>query len=208
MLSAVDIANRALEREHWARAKLAGHAGRAVRVQIGPASQAFAIDGDGRLRESEAAPDLRLTIRALRLPALLTQPERWGELVAAEGDTALAATLRELALTLPWFVESLCAKAFGPVAGQRVADLGRRLLALPGYAAQRFGDSIANYLGDEAQFAVGAAEARVVAAEIAALAERVDALALRIDGLAHSTGPVASSPPPRQGSGRTKRAPR
>jgi len=207
VFSAVDIANRALEREHWARAKLAGHALRAVCVQIGGVSQTFAIDAGGWLHKSESAPDLWLTIPPLRLPALLAQPERWDEWVAAEGDAALAATLRDLALTLPWFVEGLCARAFGPVAGQTVADLGRRLLALPGYAAQRFGDSIASYVGDEAQLAVGAAEARVVAAEIAALAARVDALALRIDGLADSTR-SALGPPPPPGAGKAKRSAR
>jgi ubiquinone biosynthesis protein UbiJ len=179
----IDLANRALERESWAREKLARHAGRTVRIDIGPAHQAFAIDADGRLAKSEGAPDLKLTIPPLRLPALLAQPERWGELVATEGDTALAATLSGLALTLPWFVEALLARAFGPAAGQKFADIGRRLLALPDYAAQRFGDSFTRYVGEEARLAAGTAEARVVAEEIAALAARVDALAARIDAL-------------------------
>src|SRR5271165_4403108 len=192
------MANGALEREHWARARLAAHAGRAVRVQIGLASQGFAIDADGWLHASEAAPDLKLTIPVLRLPALLAQPERWRDWVAAEGDAALAATLRELALTLPWFVEELCARAFGPVAGERIADLGRRLLAFPAYAAQRFGDSCTNYVGDEARVAVNATEARVVAGEIAALAAHVDALAQRIDRLEQTGGlcaPASPQPP-------------
>jgi ubiquinone biosynthesis protein UbiJ len=125
-----------------------------------------------------------LTISPLRLPALLAQPERWNELVAAEGDPALHATLAELALTLPWFVEEVCTRAFGRVAGQQVADIGRRLLALPGYAAERFGESFASYVGEEARLAVSKGESRTFAAEIAALAARVDALAARIDALA------------------------
>jgi ubiquinone biosynthesis protein UbiJ len=205
VFGALDIANRALEHEHWARAKLADHAGRAVCVEIGPARQAFAIDTGGWLQESRAVPDLKLTIPPWQLPTLLAQPERWGELVTAEGDVALAATLRELALTLPWFAEALFAKAFGPAAGQALADLGRRLLALPGYAAQRFADSVASYVGDEAQLAVGAAEARVVASEIAALVAQVDALAQRIDVLDGATRRVAPGPSPPKAAGRTKR---
>ena len=206
MLSALDIANRALERQRWARARLASHAGRAVRIVIGPASQAFAIDADGRLHESEAAPDLKVTILPLQLPALLAQPERWGELVAADGDAALEATLRELALTLPWFVEDIFARVFGPIGGQTLADLGRRLLALPGYAAQRFGDSFVSYVGEEAQFAVGTAEARVVAGEIETLAARVAVLAQRVDVLDSTTRNAGPRTPPPKGAGRTKRS--
>lgn len=186
MLSALDFANRALEREHWARARLAAHAGRTVRLEIGPASLSFSMDAHGHLHESDLAPDLKLTIPALQCPALLAQPERWNEFVTTEGDPGLVATLRELALTVPWFVEDLLARALGPVAGQGLADFGRHLLFFPGYAAQRFGESFKSYLGDEAQLAVGVAEAGMMAGEIAALAARVDALASRIEALART----------------------
>jgi ubiquinone biosynthesis protein UbiJ len=184
MTLAENAINRALERESWAREKLAAHAGRAVRLTIGPLDRAFAIGADGRLSAAEATPDLTLAISPLRLPALLGAPERWTELVAAEGDAALAATLAELALTLPWFIEQMLARALGPIAGQQVADTGRRLLALPGYAAQRFGESLARYVADEARLTVSAAEARAFAADVASTAARVDALAARIDALA------------------------
>src|SRR5258706_8899648 len=180
---AEDTINRVVEHESWAREKLAAHAGRAVRLTVGPLDRALAIGADGRLSAAEAMPDLRLTISPLPLPALLAEPARWTELVAVEGDAALAATLAELALTLPWFVEQLLARALGPIAGQQVADTGRRLLALPGYAAQRFGEAFARYLADEARLAVGAAEARSFAADVAATAARVDALAARVDAL-------------------------
>jgi ubiquinone biosynthesis protein UbiJ len=184
MSLAEDAINRALERESWAREKLAAHAGRAVRLTSGPIDRAFAIGADGRLSATQATPDLTLTISPLGLPALLGAPERWTELVAVEGDAALAATLAELALTLPWFIEQMFARALGPIVGQQVADTGRRLLALPGYAAQRFGESLARYLADEARLALGAAEARAFAVDVAATAARVDALAVRIDALA------------------------
>jgi ubiquinone biosynthesis protein UbiJ len=184
MTLAADVINRVLEREGWAREKLAVHAGRTLRIDVGPASQTVAIAADGRFSQGEAVPDLTLKISPLRLPTLLAQPERWNVLVVAEGDAALQATLAELALTLPWFIEEVCAKAFGEVAGQQVADIGRRLLALPGYAAERFGESFASYVGEEARLAVGTTEARMFAAEIATLAARVDALAARIDALA------------------------
>jgi ubiquinone biosynthesis protein UbiJ len=181
---AEDAINRALESESWVREKLAAHAGRTLRLVVGPLSRAFAIDADGRLSPSDGSPDLTLSISPLRLPALLARPERWTELVTAEGDAPLAATLAELALTLPWFVEQTLARVLGPIAGQQVADTGRRLLALPEYVAQRFGDSLGRYVADEAQLVVGAEEARAFAAELATTSAQVDALAARIDALA------------------------
>jgi ubiquinone biosynthesis protein UbiJ len=206
VFSAGDIANRALQREHWAREKLARHVGRTIRVDVGPAGQIFAIDADGRLKDSDAVPDLKLTVSPLRLPALLAQPERWAELVVAEGDDALATTLSELALTLPWFIEELFARTFGPVLGQRLADIGRRLLQFPGYAARRFGDSLTSYIGNEAQIAVGTPEARVVGREIASLAARVDALALRINDLGDMIAGETAAAPPSKTRARTKRS--
>ena len=155
-----------------------------MRLEVGPIARMFVINADGHLSAGDVKPDLTLTISPLRLPALLARPERWTELVAAQGDTPLAATLAELALTLPWFVEQTLARVLGPIAGQQIADAGRRLLALPEYVAQRFGDSLGRYVADEAQLVVGTEEARAFAAEIATMSARVDALAARIDALA------------------------
>ncbi|TMG86130.1 MAG: hypothetical protein E6H78_04840 [Betaproteobacteria bacterium] len=180
---AEDAINRMLEPESWARQKLSAHAGRTLRLVVGPIGRTSAIDAEGRLSASEVPPDLTLTISPLRVPALLARPERWTELVVAEGDAPLAATLAELALTLPWFVEQTLARSLGPIAGQQVADSGRRLLALLEYVAQRFGDSLGRYLADETQLVVGAGEARAFAAEVATTSARVDALAARLDAL-------------------------
>jgi ubiquinone biosynthesis accessory factor UbiJ len=184
MRIAADLANRALEGEGWAREKLAAHAGRTLRFVVGAARAGFSLDADGRLAASDAAPDLTLTINPLRLPALLADPRRWSELVTAEGDSELSATLAELAPTLPWFVERWLAAALGPVLGQQFAEAGRRAFALPGYAAQRIGEALARYIGEESRLAVRSAEARVFAADVAAVVARVDALAARVDALA------------------------
>jgi ubiquinone biosynthesis accessory factor UbiJ len=180
---ATDFANRALEGEAWAREKLAAHGGKTLRFEVGPVRVAFAIDAEGRLAASDAAPDLSLGIDPIRLPGLLAEPSRWTEVVGAEGDAALAETLAELAPTLPWFVERLLARALGPIAGQQVADAGRRLLAFPEYAGERVAESFARYVGDEARLAVRTAEAERFAGEVGVLATRVDALASRIDAL-------------------------
>ena len=134
-----------LDREAWARQRLAAHAGRSFVVSVGPAASAFAIDDAGRVASTspgDATPDLRLSVSPLDLPAFLADPTRWDRYVTAEGDPALATTLKELAPTLPWFVEQAFAGVLGNVVGQQVADTGRRLLAFPEYAAERLGASV------------------------------------------------------------------
>jgi ubiquinone biosynthesis protein UbiJ len=68
--------------------------------------------------------------------------------------------------------------------GAQLAEAGRRLLALPGYAAERAGSSFASYASDEARLVTGARAGSEFAAEVGALAARVDALGERIDLLA------------------------
>jgi ubiquinone biosynthesis accessory factor UbiJ len=190
-----DIINRTLDRESWARERLAAHAGRTVRFIVGPAHASFAIDPGGRLRDADGAPDLTLSVSPLRLPALLAQPSRWQELVATEGDAALAATLSELALTFPLFVEQAFAKALGPIIGQQLASTGRQLLTMPEYAAQRFTNSVARYVGEETDAGVRTSEAHAFAADVRVLADAVDALSARVDALA--SAPSGNVPPKR-----------
>jgi ubiquinone biosynthesis protein UbiJ len=180
-----ELANRALERETWARERLAAHAGRRVTLAVGPLVAPFAIDASGLIDAEPApgAPDLRLSISPLTLPAFLAAPTRWDEFVVAEGDAEVAATFKDLALTLPWFVEQAFSSLLGPAIGQRAADAGRRLLGIPEYVSERLGDSVASFARDEAGLLARGDEARVFAAEAAKLATRIDALADRLAAL-------------------------
>src|SRR5437588_1611355 len=178
---AISLANRVLEREDWARERLSAHAGRTVRMVCGPMASTLAIAPSGMLSAAQSAADLTLSIPPLRLPTLLAHPERWTELVAVDGDAALAATLADLARTLPWFVEQAFASALGPLVGTRVADAGRELLSLPERTAQSFGESLSTYARDESGLGVGASTFADFVAEAAAVAARIDALALRLD---------------------------
>lgn len=177
------LANELLEDEEWAREKLRAHAGRAFALLSGPVATAFVIRDDGMLDAAITganAPDVELHVSPFDLPALLADPTRWSTLVTSSGDEALANTLRELAVTLPWFVERGFAKAFGPIVGQRLADTGRALLGFPEYAGGRVAESAASFARDESGLLARGDEAREWAAQSADVAIRVDALAGRI----------------------------
>ncbi len=181
-----------LDREAWARQRFAAHAGRSFVVAVGPAASAFAIDAAGHVASTlgtRGAADLTLSLSPLDLPAFLADPSRWDRYVTAEGDAELAATLRELAPTLPWFVEQAFAHVLGDVVGQRVADAGRRLLAFPEYAAARVSESIASYAHERSGLLATGDEGGVFAEQVAAVAARADALAARLDALAARIGP-------------------
>ena len=179
--------NRVLADEPWARDRLAAHAGRAFSLRVGPLTSGFRIDGQGALEAAPAAgakPDLVVTLSPFNVPAFLANPARWNELVTEEGDVELGGTLKELAQTLPWFVEKLCARTLGAIVGQRVADAGKRMLELPEYATKRIGDNVGSYARDEVEVLAHPADLRVLRDESAALQSRIDALVARIDALA------------------------
>ena len=179
------IANRIFEQESWAQDKLAAFAGRVFTLSVGPLSTRFRITEDGKLElATPSAPaDLDLVVSPLSVPSFLANPSRWNEFVREEGDAALGGALKDLARTLPWFVEAALAKALGPLAGQRAADTGRRLLAFPEYAAKRITEGVSSYARDESGLLARGAELRPLSEGIREVANRVDALEQRYETL-------------------------
>ena len=103
------VANGLIENEAWARDRLRAHAGRTFLLRSGPLATTFSVRDDGTLEAIPAlgtTPDLELrplaARRCRRCWPIRSAGKRWSP---APGDAALAATLRELAMTLPWFVE-------------------------------------------------------------------------------------------------------
>jgi ubiquinone biosynthesis protein UbiJ len=194
----VRIANSVLEQESWAREKLAPFAGRVFTLSVGPVSSRFRIADGGTLEMAEASipADLALVLPPLSVPTFLSNPTRWNEFVREEGDAELGGALKELARTLPWFVEAALAKALGPMVGQRVADAGRRLLAFPEYAAQRVTEGVTSYARDEAGLLARSAQMRQFSEGVGDVAERSDALQRRFDAL--SARAAARKPKPLQ----------
>src|SRR4029453_14164433 len=186
------IANRMLADQSWARDKLASVAGRGFSLAVGPLPARWPIEADGRLDSAsrDAPVDLRLSMSPLSVPAFLADPSRWNEYVREEGDAELGGTLKELARTMPWFVEETFGKAMGPVLGQRVADAGRTLLAFPAYAADRVAQSAGSYARDESGLLATGRDFRSWQQGIDEVTARVDALVARVDALTPRVRPI------------------
>jgi ubiquinone biosynthesis protein UbiJ len=189
--------NRVLAQEPWARERLAAHAGRAFSIRVGPLTTAFQIDDQGTLASAPlagATPNLVLTLSPFNVPAFLANPARWAEFVTEEGDVGLGGTLKELAQTLPWFVEKLSARAFGTIVGQRVADAGRRALELPEYASRRIGENVGTYARDEVEWLAHPADMRALGDDARVLEKRIDELGARVESLALQVAEVTGRP--------------
>jgi len=186
------LANRILADQDWARARLVPFIGRTFSLAVGPLHAQWQIADDGTLASVPASTptDLRLTLSPLSVPSFLADPKRWNEFVREEGDADFGGALKDLAYTLPWFVEEAFGKALGPVVGQQVADAGRKLLAFPEYAAQRVTDSAASYARDEAGLLMRGGDLARLKSETEEATTRVDALAQRIDALAPGVRPI------------------
>jgi ubiquinone biosynthesis accessory factor UbiJ len=186
--------NRLLAQEPWARERLAAFAGRVFMLRVGPVTAGFRIDPQGRLESAPlagATPDLVLALSPFNVPAFLADPRRWNEFVTEDGDAVMAAALKDLAQTLPWFVERLFARSLGPIVGQRIADAGRSMLGLPEYAATRVAANVGTYARDEAQVLAHPADMRALVDDTALLAARIDALDGRVAALAQRWLPAA-----------------
>ena len=186
------LVNRMLADQQWARDKLAPFAGRVFTLAVGPVRAAWRIREGGALdpASSADAADLALAIAPWSVPSFLADPARWNEFVREEGDADFGGALKDLARTMPWFVEETFAKALGPIVGQRMADAGRKLLAFPEYAAQRVTDSAASYVRDEAPLLAHAGDLRRFGTEVAEIVERVEALEARVKALAPRVRPI------------------
>lgn len=185
-MALIDVTvNHVLAGEPWARERLAAHAGHTFAFRAGPVAGSFRIDRAGLLEPlpagaSASTTDLTLTLSPLDLAPFLADPRRWNEFVVEDGDAQLGGVLKDIAATLPWFVEKLFARALGPVVGQRVADAGRRVLGMPEYVASRAAANVGSFVRDESQLLAHPAAMREFTAQGEALAQRVDALGVRI----------------------------
>jgi ubiquinone biosynthesis protein UbiJ len=192
-------ANHLLAGETWARDKLAQHAGKAFTLASGLFVVELSVTADGafqpvfsRAAESErhAASEsivLQLTLPISAIPLWLAAPERWGELIEHQGDAALAACLSDIGTTAPWLIERELGRLLGPIAGQRLARLGRAFLDFPAYAASRLAHSVASYATEDSGPLPTGAAARALALQISAVEGRTSALQALVHALDQKT---------------------
>jgi ubiquinone biosynthesis protein UbiJ len=164
---AVRALNALLRREDWARARLARHAGKTVRLAVGAVKLSLTIDSEGYTETADAAvvPDVTLTAdpakfsmaRLFQGGADKTDPaaaaracaDAIADMTHISGDAGLAQVVAELAAQLRWDMEDDLARLVGDIPAARLLGGVRALTAGLRGAAGRLGNNLAEYLSQE-----------------------------------------------------------
>lgn len=205
--------NALLRREPWAGERLAAHAGKTVRFDIGGRSLTFVIQADGQLqapaRASQAAaspahegqagrpsasaaasdaPNVILSIPAQRLadlPAALRKrdPAALAGLMHVQGDAGLAQVVSSLAQDLRWDAEDELGRYVGDAAAVQLVRAGRAVFDGARHAADSLTGNVGEYLAHESRMLLSRPVYEEWTAELDALRQRLDQLERRADRL-------------------------
>jgi ubiquinone biosynthesis accessory factor UbiJ len=179
----VAFLNHLLEREAWARDRLAPFAGRHIRATAALLPDlAFAIRAGGLLESApNAEADLTMAFTPAALAALLRHDEGAVEMITFAGNADLTAAVQFLLRNLRWEVEEDLARLLGDAAAHRIARTGRDLFAWQKDAAARFGQNVAEYLTEEAALLAPPADLARFTREVTETREAVQALERRLE---------------------------
>ena len=192
--------NRLLQREDWARAALAAHAGRTARINAGPLSlilivtAAGTLAGGGRVAGAGAAgsgddpacalPGVTITLDPQALAGSFFEPAAALRNVHVEGDAAFAQVLTDVLPRLrPDPAEDL-ARLFGDATAERMVGAVNAALAQLREAAERLARQGADYLVGEYAVLVGTREFGQFCSEIKDLQTRIERVEQGVAALA------------------------
>ncbi len=176
--------NHLLQREDWARAALAAHAGRSARIDAGLAAVFLAVTSAGTLAAGSGEPSVAIRLDPAAFPGALFDPAAARRNLLIEGDAAFAQALTDVLQKLrPDPAEDL-ARWIGDAPAQRLVGTLQAALDQLGDAARRAARQGADYLVAENPLVLGRQEFDAFGQALAELATRIDALAARIAALA------------------------
>ena len=182
--AAVGALNRLLERETWARTKLAPFAGRSARFDVPPFALLLRVTPEGRLA-AEADADPAVTVRAslASLPLALTDSKALMRDVRLEGDAEFAQALSFVLQNLRPEPEEELSRFVGDAAAQRLVALARSALAQARSGGERLAQSTADYFTAEQPLLATRVEVQAYGAEVSTLRDDTERLAKRIERL-------------------------
>jgi len=178
------LLNHLLEREEWARRKLAPFAGESVELRAAPLpALRFTILAGGRVEAGGQETSLTVKLKPGVLAALARGEEHLMREVEVAGNARLAAEVMALVRHLRWDPEEDLSAVIGDVAAHRAVQAARAFAAWQLDAVGRLGEALADYFAEEKRVLVRRPDFGAFAAEVADLRDAVERLAKRVERL-------------------------
>ncbi|MCS6944624.1 MAG: SCP2 sterol-binding domain-containing protein [Sutterellaceae bacterium] len=180
---AAALLNRLLEREVWAREKLAPYAGRVAQIDVPPLTVRLGITGEGTFIVGSGEPQVQIQIDTAQLPLAPFDSQALKRNLRLTGDAEFAQALAAVLERLRPEPEEELARLVGDAVAVRLVDLLRALLQALRQGGARLARATADYWVTEQPLLVGRAEAEAFASDVTALRDDVERLQKRIERL-------------------------
>jgi ubiquinone biosynthesis protein UbiJ len=179
--------NQLLQREAWAREKLAPFAGEVVELRFAPLPVLrLEIAEGGRTTGAGAEAIATLTISAKPgfLAALHKGEEHFMRAVETSGNAQLATEILGLLRYLRWDVEEDLSRIFGDVLARRMVGTARDFASWQAEAGRRLGENLMEYAIEERRMVISRGEFDEFAARVSRLRDDLARLEQRTEQLA------------------------
>lgn len=186
LLSPIPAAiNHLLEREPWARDKLARHAGKVAVFDAGVVAVRLRVAADGMVQaaDSDEVPGVTIRARLSDLPLIARNREQAFSYVQIEGDADFANTISQLGQSLRWEAEEDLARLIGDVPAVRVVGGVKAAVATARATQQKLAENLAEYFLEENPMLVRPQSVADFSAEVNRLRDDVERLSKRIERL-------------------------
>lgn len=183
--------NHLLERESWAREKLAPFAGEVVELRCEPLPPLrLVVSEGGRTVPADAGREATLVISARPgiFAALSKGEDHLMRAVDISGNARLATEILTLLRYLRWDAEEDLSRVFGDVLAHRIASGVREFAAWQADAGKRLAENFLEYAVEERRIIVSRNEFDAFAAKVAGLRDDLARLEQRIGRLDRRPG--------------------
>jgi len=183
--AAARAVNHVLRTSPLAMERLARHAGRTARFDVGPLRAALTVQTTGQVTAAMpgAANDVTLRIAPPLLPRLAAREAAAFDEVAVTGDDALGRDIVFVARNLGWDVEEDLSRVVGDVAAHRAVEAARAFRHWSRDAALRLAQGAAEYWTEESPLIASPVKLQGFAAEVSLLRDAVERLEQRVGRL-------------------------
>lgn len=189
----VALINHLLRGAPWALDRLAPFAGKAVRVEILPATLELVVLEGGEVAQpmAEMHPAVEIAFTPGLLPRLMMKDEAAFRDVRVSGDTAFASEIAYIMKHISWDAEEDLSRIFGDIVAHRMTKTAVGLLGWRSRVAFSLAQSIVEYWTEEQPMIAKAHHVQQFILDVDTLRDDMERLDKRLDLIARRLQPGA-----------------